>query len=108
MSTEFKTLDEMTPEELDEERKQIWTVVKSTTAWWIYRNQAAFMPCHSEARATEILKQYGIKVYAVDRSQQPESTVDWAEFRRDKMRLMSGKGISIPRRVWRWLGGDAA
>lgn len=106
--TEFKTLEEMTPEELVEERKQIWTVEKSTTAWWIKRNHAAFMPAHTEARAVEILEQYGIKIYAVDRSQRETTAQDFAEMRRDKLRLMSGKGPSVARRVWRWFGGDAA
>jgi hypothetical protein len=107
-STEFRTLAEMTPEELVMERKQIWLIKKSDCAWWIHRNHAAFMPCHSEARAIEILEQYGITGYAIDRTQRPATEKDWAEFRRDKMRLLGGKGPSVARRVWRWLGGDAA
>ena len=106
--TEFKTLDEMTPEELVEERKQIWTIEKSTTAWWIKRNHAAFMPAHTEARAVEILEKYGIKIYAVDRSQRGATVRDFAEMRRDKSRLMSGKGPSMLRRAYRFFGGDAA
>ena len=107
-STEFKSFDEMTPYDLELERKQIWTVEKSTAAWWIKRNHAAHTACHTEARAIEILEKYGIKVFAVDRSQRAETAQDFAEMRRDKLRLMSGKAPSVARRVWRWFGGDAA
>ncbi len=107
-STEFRTLEEMTLEELADERKQFWEVRKSTSAWWIYRNHAAFMACNSEAKALFILESYGIKVYAVDRSQREVTAQDFAEMRRDKIRLMSGRGPSIARRMWRWFGGDAA
>jgi hypothetical protein len=108
MTTEFKSFEEMTPYDLALERKQHWTIEKSTTAWWIKRNHAAFMPCHTEARAIEILEKYGIKVYAVDRSQRATTAQDFAEMRRDKLRLLSGHGPSLARRVWRWFGGDAA
>jgi len=108
MTTDFKTFEEMTPEELAVERKQIWTVHKSTAAWWIRRNNTAFMPCHSEARALFILEQHGIKAYAVDRSQRAETAQDFADMRRDQLRVMNGKGPSVVRRVWRWLGGDKA
>jgi len=107
MSTEFKSLEDMNPYELALERKQKWVIRKSTTAWWIYRNDSAFMPCHTEARAVFFLDSYGI-VYAVDRTPQPDQEQALAEMRRDKMRLMNGKGPSVARRVWRWLGGDAA
>ena len=106
--TEFKTLHDMTPDELVEERRQVWTIEKSTSSWWIKRNNVAFMPCHSEARALFILEEYGIKVYGVNRSQREATPQDFAEMRRDKERLMQGKGPSVARRVWRWLGGDAA
>ncbi len=108
MSTEFKTLDEMTPAELQHEREQHWVIVKSDTAWWIYRNHAAFIPCGTESKAKEILAQYGIERFTVDRSQRATSLQDWSEFRRDKMRVLNGRGPSVARRVWRWLGGDAA
>ena len=108
MTTEFKSLDEMTPEELATERQQLWTIVKSDSAWWIRRNNSSFMPCHSEERAIATLAQYGITVYAVDRSQRAATAQDFADMRRDKNRLMNGKGPSVARRVWRWFGGDAA
>lgn len=107
-STEFKTLVEMTPEELAIERKQTWTIHKSDASWWIRRNDSPFMPCHSEERAREILAQYGIEVYAVIRSQRAATAQDFAKMRRDKLRLMQGKGPSLARRVWRFFGGDAA
>lgn len=108
MTTEFKTLEEMTPEELAEARRQKWTLEKSTTAWWIKRNHTAFMPVHSEARGIFILESYGIKVYGVVRSQPEATPRDFAEMRRDQQRLMQGKGPSLARRVWRFFGGDAA
>jgi hypothetical protein len=108
MSTEFKSFDEMTPFDLALERKQTWEIRKSTSAWWIYRNGAAFMPCNTEAKAMFILETYGIKVYAVDRSQREATAQDFAEMRRDKGRLMGGKGPSVLRRVYRFFGGDAA
>lgn len=108
MSTEFKSFDEMTPEELANEHQQTWTVHKSDASWWIRRNGSAFMPCHSEERAVSILEQYGINVYAVDRSQRAATAEDFEDMRRNKMRLMDGKRPSVARRVWRWLGGDAA
>ena len=107
-STEFKALEEMNPYELALERKQKWEIRKSTSAWWIHRNNTAFMPAHTEARAIEILTKYGITVYAVDRSQRAATEQDFAEMRRDKMRLMRGKGPSVLRKVWRYFGGDAA
>ena len=103
----YKLFDEMTPYDLELERKQKWLIKKSDCVWWIYRNDAAFVPVHSEARGVEILTQYGI-TNAVDLSQRATTDADWAAFRRDKMRLMNGKGPSVARRVWRWLGGDAA
>ena len=106
--TEFKSLEDMNPFELALERKQTWEIRKSTSAWWIYRNHAAFMPCNTEAKAMFILETYGIKVYAVNRSQREATAQDFAEMRRDKMRLMNGHGPSLLRRVYRFFGGDAA
>ena len=108
MTTEFQSLDEITPAELAHEREQHWVIVKSDTAWWIYRNHSPFIPCASESKAVAILGKYGIEAAAVERSQRATSLQDWAEFRRDKMRVLNGRGPSLPRRVWRWLGGDAA
>ena len=106
--TEFKTLGEMTADELAYERKQTWTICKSTSAWWIHRNHAAFMPVQSEEKAKQILESYGITVYGVDRSQRATTAQDWARYRRDKKYALSGKEPSLARRVWRWFGGDAA
>ena len=108
MRTEFKSLDEMTDEELMFERCQTWVVKKSDTSWWLHRNHGPFMRVTSEAEGRGILEQYGIGVYAVDRSQQPLTEADWAAYRRDKLRLMSGKGPSLLRRAFRFFGGDAA
>ena len=106
--TEFKTLGEMTRDELAHERRQQWMIYKSDCAWWIHRNGAAFMPVQSEEKAREILESYGITVYAVDRSQKAATVQDWARYRRDKKYALAGKGPSLARRVWRWFGGDAA
>jgi hypothetical protein len=108
MSTEFKSFDEMNPYELALERKQHWTIEKSTTAWWIKRNHVAFMPVHTLQRGIDILKQYGITDFSLDTTQREVTAQDFAEFRRDKMRLMGGKGPSVLRRVYRFFGGDAA
>ena len=107
-STEFRSLEDMTPPELALERKQTWVITKSSHAWWIHRNNTPFMPVQSEEKAVALLEKYGIKTYAIDRSQKASSSKDFADMRRDKLRVMSGRGPSVARRVWRWLGGDAA
>lgn len=108
MTTEFRSLEEMTEEELQNERAQQWSIVKSDTCWWIHRNGSAFMPVPTEAIAKGLLHRYGIKHGFIDRRQQEVTERDWAEFRRDKMRVMTGQTPSLARRVWRWFGGDAA
>lgn len=106
--TEFKSLDEMTEAEIALERRQIWMIIKSSSAWWIHRNHAAFMPCQSEERARQILEDYGITVYGVDRSQKEVTAADWARYRRDKPYALAGRGPSLGRRFLWWLRGDAA
>lgn len=106
--TEFKSLDEMSEAELAEERRQTWSIVKSDTTWWIYRNHGPFMRAASEAEAVATLQEYGITCDEVDKRQRALTEQDWNEYRRDKMRVLSGSGPSLARRVWRWFGGDAA
>lgn len=107
-STEFKSLEEMTEEELQSERAQHWSIVKSDSLWWIYRNGSPFMPVKTEAVAKGMLHRYGIRYGWIDRRQPELTERDWREFRRDKIRLLNGRGPSLVRRVWRWFGGDAA
>lgn len=108
MRTEFKSLDEMTEEELQTERDQLWVITKSSDTWWLHRNHSAFMPVTSEAEGKAILQRYGITKYGINRSQPEVTLKQWEEFRRDKMRVMAGHSPSFLRRVWRRLGGDAA
>lgn len=108
MTTEFRSFEDMSPEELQHEREQHWVIVKSDTSWWIYRNHSPFMNSRTEAEAISTLSKNGITTYGVDRSQRATTVDDWNNYRRDKMRVMSGKTPSIARKVWRWLGGDAA
>ena len=106
--SEFKPLSDMTEDELQHERSQHWVIVKSDTSWWIYRNHSPFMCAGTEANAIAVLTRYGISAYGVNRSQKATTEREWADFRRDKMRVLSGHGPSLARRVWRFFGGDAA
>lgn len=84
-STEFKTLEEMTAEELEFERTQKWSILKSDTAWWICRNEVPFMHCPGGLQAAnEVLKKYNLACIDVDTRQGPTTNQAWREFRRTR------------------------
>jgi|SRR6185295_8183806 len=82
MTTEFKTLEEMTPAELAFERSQHWSIVKSDTTVWIHRNSVPFMhvPSRLVADAEMILSIYGLKCAEID-GRQP--TWNFEQYRRE-------------------------
>ena len=105
-STEFRTLEEMTTEELDFEREQHWTIVRSELSWWIYRNGTPFMhvPKGGEEAARTKLANYGLKCADVDLRQPQWTPERWRRSRFDMADGLAGRKWRIrARHLWYWL-----
>lgn len=87
-STEFKSFEEMTPEELKRERSQQWSIVKSDTTWWIHRNEIPFMRVFSKQEAEALLERFQCPLAFVDESQRPLTAEDFHDFRSSLPKVM--------------------
>lgn len=84
--SEFRTLEEMTRQELAFEVLQRWSLCKSDTAWWIHRNEVPFMRVSSKSEGERILHRYNLTLADVDERQRPLTGEDFQAMRRDRFK----------------------
>lgn len=109
-TTEFKALDEMTPAELERERTQSWSIVKSDTSVWIHRNSVPYMPVPSRLirDAQALLDKYGLTCSDIDERQVTWSQERWRRDWRDAQDAFAGRIWKLRfRRFRRWIGLEA-
>lgn len=89
-SGEFRTLEEMDPEERGFEIMQKWSLVKSDSGWWVCRNDAPFLGVKTLADGHAYLSKFNLECKDVDDRQRELTADDFRSLRETRARMFEG------------------